>query len=115
MVDEGWEGRDIPVVGVVFVRKSAFRLVLKSTARRALRSEVVGWVAVALAEGEWEAGSALGLEWCLKVDEGEGRVIDEVSGLLFWASVMGADACFPWCTAAPGADFSVLPDRKSVV
>jgi hypothetical protein len=53
--EEGREGRDIPAVGV-FVLKSAFRLVLESTARRALRSEVVGWVAVALEEEEEEEG-----------------------------------------------------------
>jgi hypothetical protein len=45
VADEGREGRDVPAVGPgeVFVRKSAFRLVLESTARRDSRSaEVVG-------------------------------------------------------------------------
>ncbi len=126
-MDDGSEGRDIPAVGVlVVVRKSTFRLVLESVARRALRSEeaiVVGcWVAGALEEEEdGEAGSALIVlavaaapgvvvdwRWCLEVDEDEGRVIDDALGLLFWALVEGADARFPRCTAAE-ADFSVFP------
>ena len=60
MVDEAREGRDVPAVGVS-VRKSAFRFVLASTARRALRfeEEVADWLIVAL-EKEWAAvGSAL--------------------------------------------------------
>ena len=78
----------------MFMRKSAFRFVLVSTARRALRSEeeATGWFAVALKE-EWAAaGSALEVtafeaagvvfDWgrCLK---DEGRVIDEALSSLF--------------------------------
>jgi hypothetical protein len=114
VVDEGREGRGTPAVGVVFVRKSAFRLVLERTARRALRSEVVGWVAVAWEEEGEEAEAAFGVAVVvgLKVDEDEGRVIDEVLDLLFLASVMGANARFPRCAAAAAeADSSVLPRR----
>jgi len=63
VVDAGRDGVDIPAVGVfVVVWKSAFRFVLESVARRALRSEegVVGcWVAGALEEDGREAVSAL--------------------------------------------------------
>jgi hypothetical protein len=91
VVDMAREGRDVPAVGVS-VRKSAFRFVLASTARRALRfeEEVAGWLAVALEE--WAAvGSALEVAafeaagvvvdwgWVLK---DERRVI-EASSLLF--------------------------------
>ena len=70
------EARDAsgPAVGV-FVRKSALRLVLESTARRALRSEeVVRWV---VEEGEVEGGSALvGLE-AVPAAFGAARVVDD--------------------------------------
>jgi len=86
---------DIPAVGVfvVVVRKSAFKLVLESVARRALRSEeaVFGcWclVAGALEEDGREVVSPLvilaavvvavaNLGWCLKLGDDEGRVIDD--------------------------------------
>jgi hypothetical protein len=111
-VDVGRDGMDIPAVGVfVVVRKSAFRLVLESVARRALRSEeaVVGcWVAGALEEDGREAVSALviwaaaaaavvDLRWRL---DDEGRVIGDALSSLFLASVEGADA-------AAVADFRV--------
>jgi hypothetical protein len=82
------------------VRKSSFRLVFESTARRTLRSgELVGLVAVVVEEGG-EAGSALvrlelaafglaaadvNVDWglCLKVDEDEGRVMRWALGLVF--------------------------------
>ena len=46
-MDEAREDRDVPAMGV-FMRKSTFRFVLESTARRALRfeEEVAGWLAV---------------------------------------------------------------------
>ena len=93
VVDEAREDRDVPAMGV-FMRKSAFRFVLESTARRALRSEeeVAGWLAVGLEE-EWAAaGSALEVaafeaagivfDWerCLK---DVGRVIDKELSSLF--------------------------------
>jgi len=118
---------DIPAIGVVVVVwKSAFRLVLESVARRALRSEevVVGcWVAVALEEGDRDeavaalvtlaavAAAVVDLGWCSNVGDDEGRVIDDAWSLLFWASVEGADVRFRCCSAAAVADFrvSVLP------
>jgi hypothetical protein len=63
-----------PAVGV-FVRKSAFKLVLESTARRALRSEEVAGRVVVVEEVE--AGSALvGLE-VVAAAFGAARVVDE--------------------------------------
>jgi len=91
-VDEAREGTDVtdvPAVGVS-VRKSAFRFVLASTARRALRfeEEVSDCLAVSLEE-EWAAvGSALGVaafeaDWRRTLKD-EWRVIDdEASSLLF--------------------------------
>jgi hypothetical protein len=94
-VDAGRDGMDIHSVGafVVVVRKSAFRLVLESVARQALRSEegVFGcwrWVAGVLEEDGREAASALvfsaaavaavvDLGWFLKVGDDEGRVIND--------------------------------------
>jgi hypothetical protein len=117
VVDAGRDGTDIPAVAVfVVVRKSSFRLVLESVARRALRSEevIVGcwcWVAGALEEDGREAVSALvilvavasavvDLGWRLKVGDDEGRVIDDALSLLFLASGEGADVRFSSCTAA---------------
>ena len=115
-MDAGREGTDIPAIAVfVVVRKSSFRLVLESVARRALRSEevIVGcwcWVAGALEDGR-EAVSALvilvavasavvDVGWRLKVGDDEGRVIDDALSLLFLASREGADVRFSSCTAA---------------
>ena len=115
-----------PAVGVFVVApKSALRLVLESVARRALRSkEVVGcwcWVAGAFEEDGREAVFALAdlvaaaaavvdSRWRSRGDD-EGRVIDDALGLLFLASVGGADVRFPCCTAARVSYFrvSVLP------
>jgi hypothetical protein len=92
-VDMAREGKDIPAVGVS-VRKSAFRFVLASTARRALRfeEEAADWLVVALGE-EWAAAKSalevaafeaagvvvVGWGWILK---DERRVIEDLS-LLF--------------------------------
>jgi hypothetical protein len=65
-----------PAVGV-FVRKSAFKLVLESTARRALRSEEVAGRVVVVVVVVVEAGSALvGLE-VVAAAFGAARVVDE--------------------------------------
>jgi hypothetical protein len=127
-VDAGRDGMDIPGVGVfvvvvVVVRKSAFRSVLESVARIALRSEEADFgrsVAGALEGDGGEAVSALVVLGAVAavVDLGwrdEGRVIiDDASSLLFSELVegAGADVRFLCCTAEEVvADFrfSVLP------
>lgn len=115
------DGVDISVVGVfVVVRKSAFRLVLESVARRALRSETVVGCCVAgvFEEDGREVVSSLVLlaasvdwGWSSKECDDDGRVIDDALGLLSLTSVDGADVRFPCCFAGAEADFrdSVLP------
>lgn len=126
-MDAGGDGMDIPGVGVpvvVVVRKSAFRLVLESVARIALRSEEADFgrsVAGALEGGGEEAVSALvvlgavvvvGLAW-----RDEGRVIiDDTLGVSFSELVEGAGAGvrFLCCTAEEVVAefrFSVSPRR----
>jgi hypothetical protein len=118
-VDAGRDGVDIPAVGVfVVMRKSAVRLVLESFARRALRSEeaVVGcwcWVAGALALEEDGDEAVVSAGWCLKVDDDEGRVINDALSLLFSASVEGVYVRFPCRAVVAAEDFrvSVWPRR----
>lgn len=64
---------DTPAVAASSVRKSSFRLVFESTARRALRvgglvDLGLGLVAVAVAVEEWEEAGVV-VDWGLKVDE----------------------------------------------
>lgn len=77
---------EIPAVGVSSVRKSSFRLVFESTARRALRpGELVCLGLGLVVEERGEAWSVAGVvvDWGLKVDEDRGRVIDDVLGSSF--------------------------------